>query len=469
MVDQHLITFNRLKLKGDNIVHDLPRAIINILMNFAPLFSRTVFLNICLLFKAHILSKGRRTITDMLRLLGLQDDRKFSKFHRIFYGAKWSGLQASQILFKLLYKLISSNEEILIAIDSTIERRRGAKIKGLGSMRDPIATTKSNKVLTIGLSWLVAAVVIKLPWASKNWALPFLTLLMPPKKPLKSSTNEKKDFHKHKTMTHWTCQIARALRRWAGKLQKITIVADSAFACFYIANACIDLSIGLISRLRKDARLYEFASAPTKKRGRPRILGQRHTSLENVAKDPNRKWTTLTVAWYGGKIKDVFVLTGTCLWYCPGKRPVPIKWVLVKTSEGSEWEAFFSTDLTHTITWIIESFVGRWPLETTFEESRRHLGIETQRQWSDKAIDRITPAIFASFSLINLIALKMQEEKDEEIPLRRTVWYKKQNITFSDILIYVKESLLRRKFNCHIKRRQEINLFEELVSLLAAA
>jgi hypothetical protein len=222
---------------------DLPHAIISILLHFSPLFSRTVFHNVCLLFKAHILSKGRRTIADMLRQLGLHNDRKFSKFNRIFYGVKWSGLKASQILFKLLYKVISSNEEILIAIDSTIERRRGPKIKGLGSMRDPIASTKSKKVLTIGLSWLVAAVVIKLPWASKNWALPFLTILMPPKKPLKSSTNENKDFHKHKTMTHWTCQIARNLRRWTGKLQKITIVADSAFACFYIANTCIDLGI----------------------------------------------------------------------------------------------------------------------------------------------------------------------------------------------------------------------------------
>jgi len=257
-------------------MHDLPNAIINILMNFAPLFSRPVFHNVCLLFKAHILSKGRRTITDMLRQLGLHHERKFSKFHRVFYGAKWSGLQASQILFKLLYKLTSSNEEMLIAIDSTIERRRGPKIKGLGSMRDPIASTKSNKVLTIGLSWLVTAVIIRLPWSSKNWALPFLTILMPPKKPLKSSTNENKDFHKHKTMTHWTCQIAKNLRRWTGKSQKITLVADSAFACFYIANTCIDLFIGLISRLRKDARLYEFPSIPTKKtKGRPRILGQR--------------------------------------------------------------------------------------------------------------------------------------------------------------------------------------------------
>lgn len=345
---------------------DLPHAIISILLNFAPLFSSTVFHSVCLLFKAHILSKGRRTITDMLRQLGLHNDRKFSKFHRIFYGAKWSGLKASQILFKLLYKVISSNEEILIAIDSTIERRRGPKIKGLGSMRDPIASTKSKKVLTIGLSWLVTAVVIKLPWASKNWALPFLTILMPPKKPLKSSTNENKNFHKHKTMTRWTCQIAKNLRRWIGKLQKITIVADSAFACFYIANTCIDLGVGLISRLRKDARLYEFPSIPTKKkRGRPRILGQRHPSLNILAKDPKRKWTILTLSWYGGKTRKV--------------------------------------------------------------------------------------------------------EDDEEIPLRRTAWYKKKNTTFSDIVMYVKEALLRRKFNCHLKRRQEINLFEEMVSLLIAA
>lgn len=450
-------------------MHDLPPSIINILANFAPLFSRPVFLNICLLFKAHLLTKGRRTVTDMLRQLGLTKEPNFSKFHRVFYGAKWSGLQAGRILFRLIHKLISPNEELLVAVDSTIERRRGPKIKGLGSMRDPIASTKAKKTLTIGLSWLVVALIIKLPWSSKKWALPFLTLLMPPKKALKTSTNENRHLHKHKKMTDLTCQIASTLRRWCGKSQKITLVADSAFACFKIANECIELSIGLISRLRKDARLCEFTPPPKKGKGRPRIIGKRLPSFDKLAKARTRKWTSATVSWYGSGMRNVLILTGTCLWYCPGIKPVPIKWVLVKTSIGAEIEAFFSTDLNHTPIWIIESFVGRWPLETTFEETRRHLGMETLRQWSDKAIDRMTPAIFATYSLTNLIALKMHEDTGEEIPIRSTAWYKKKNATFSDVLIYVKESLLRRKFNCPLKRGQEKNPFEEVISLLAAA
>jgi hypothetical protein len=450
---------------------DLPPAIIHVMIFFASVFSRPVFQRLCMLFKAHLLSKGRRTICDLLRGLGLKDEKNFSKFHRIFYGAKWSGLKASRILFQLILQLTPCIfPEIVIAIDSTIERRKGSHIKALGMQRDPVRSTRARKVLTIGLNWLVSSVIVKLPWANKKWALPFLTILMPPKTSLSSSkVKDVKKPLRHKKMTEWTSQIVHTIRYWVGKTKKITIVADSAFACFQVCHACIASQVGFISRLRMDARLHEFPKTTnTKTKGRPRVKGKRLQNPAQMAKDPNTVWKAMTVDWYSGRKQEVLVAALDCIWNA-GHKIVPIRMVLVKTSTDAQAEAFFSTDLNHEVKYIIETYIGRWPLEVTFEESRRHLGIETQRQWSDKSIDRETPAIFASFSLINLIALQMISE-DEEISIQKTSWYKKSHATFSDVYIHVKEAILRRQFNsCHIKGRQEKNLFDELLTLIAAA
>lgn len=450
-------------------MYDLPASIIHILVYFSPVFSKTIFHRICLLFKAHVLSKGRRTVCELLRCLNLKDCSAFSIYHYVFYGAKWSGLHASKILFQLIVKFTDSSQ-IIVAIDSHVERRKGPHIKGLGTHRDAVRSTKSRKVLTIGLNWLVSAVIVKLPWATRNWALPFLMISMPPKTPLSSSKN-KTDHktHRHKKMTKWACQVALAIHRWSGKFKETVIVADSAFACFQVCLHCISLRIGFISRLRLDARLHAFLEPVTGKcRGRKRVKGKRLKNPKEMANDPNIIWTTITVDWYEGRNKTVLVSFLDCIWNA-GHKIVPIRMVLVKSSAHGTAEAFFSTDLSHEIKFIVETYVKRWPLEVTFEESRRHLGIETQRQWSDNSIGRETPAIFASFSIITLIGLKMLSE-GEEIQVQETAWYKKKNATFSDIYIHVKKAILRQKIlTCPIKSRHEKNIIEECVCLLAAA
>lgn len=130
----------------------------------------------------------------------------------------------------------------------------------------------------------------------------------------------------------------------------------------------------------------------------------------------------------------------------------------------------FSTNTQHSVKRIIEIFVSRWSLEVTFEESRRHLGIETQRQWSDKGIERTTPCIFGSFSIIVLMARRLSEERKSKIPIQETSWYSKSNITFSDVLFYVKQSILRKKYS-KFGSKTELGKkdLEELILRAAAA
>jgi hypothetical protein len=428
---------------------DLPAQILNVLALFSPLFSRPVYKNAVTLFAGHILTKGRRTIADVLRTLDLKNLKNFSKFHWILSSAKWAACKASGILLLEIISLFLPNEEIVIPIDTTIERRKGEKIMGLGRQRDPIRSTKSRKVLTIGLQWLVASVSVKLPGCLTRWSLPFFTQLIPPKQPLSTSRN-KHDLtknRKHKKLTERTVQLVMQIKRWLKNGSRFVIVGDVAFACHKIAHACVKMEGALISRLRLDARVFNFPSGEKKRRGRPLLVGPRFPLFSDYLKDPSLVWQETEVGWYGGGRKKLQIYTGTGLWYAFGIPPLPIRWVLIKDPENkSDPVVLFSTDKNHSAERVIEVFVSRWPLEVTFEESKRHLGIETQRQWSDKAIERTTPCLFASFSIITLMAVRLAQERRENISIQQTSWYRKSHITFSDILSYVRLSILRQKY-----------------------
>jgi len=151
-------------------------------------------------------------------------------------------------------------------------------------------------------------------------------------------------------------------------------------------------------------------------------------------------WTEHTLAWYGRTSKTVRLASGTALWYHSGLAPVRIRWVLL-TDSGEQFEpqALLCTDTTSEAAQIVEWFVLRWQLEVTFEEARAHLGIETQRQWSELAILRTTPGLLGLFSLITLFAHQFLEGQD--LPPRCAAWYAKDVPTFADTIAFVRQQL----------------------------
>src|SRR5206468_7514026 len=144
----------------------------------------------------------------------------------------------------------------------------------------------------------------------------------------------------------------------------------------------------MITRLRLDAALYD--PAPPRERGTkgaPRKKGARQPTRRERLADPQTSWERLTLAWYGRSTRTVALASGTAVWYHSGLPVVPIRWVLIRDPLGEfEPQALLSTDQAAPAQQILEWFVMRWQLEVTFEEARAHLGIETQRQWSDLAI-----------------------------------------------------------------------------------
>src|ERR671921_778772 len=359
----------------------LPTTMIRLLMPFAPLFSKSVWRNAQVLLMSAILAPGRRTVSSALRAMGLDRYERFHRYHRVLSHASWSSLKASRVLLGLL---------------------------------------------------------VEIPWAARVWALPFLSALAP------SERYAAKRGKRHKKITEWAWQLLLMLRRWYPK-RKIVAVTDRASASLNLLDQCRKPGnpITFTTRLRLDAALYE--PAPPRRPhqiGRPRIKGERLPNLSEVAQDPTTVWKPTTIAnWYGSSERSVEVASETAVWYSTGLFAVPIRWVLVRDRQGEfKTQALLCTDLDADPKKIVSWFVMRWQLEVTFQEVRRHLGFETQRQWSELAIRRTTPALLGLFSLVTSFAHQRMRQAADTFR-RQVAWYHKAHPTFADALALVRKEL----------------------------
>jgi len=242
---------------------------------------------------------------------------------------------------------------------------------------------------------------------------------------------------RHRTIVQWAEFMIDKVRSWQPE-REITLVGDGSYAAIVLAQRCqrFKKPVKLVSRLRLDARLFDFpAPQPKRKRGPKPKKGARQTQLSQRLEDPETNWKKLKVLLYG---KEHFIefIAGTSLWHTPGQDPVAIRWVLVRCPEDSfEPAAFFCSDTHSPVQQIVVWFALRWNIEVTFEELRAFLGFETQRQWSDRAIERTTPCLFGIFSLVTSMAKVLYPT---ELPVRQTSWYIKDEATFSDALAAVR-------------------------------
>jgi DDE superfamily endonuclease len=416
----------------------LPEAIILVLAPFAPLFSHRVWDHAQLLLLGAILAPGPHTVTTALRAMGLAAERRFTNYHRVLNRATWSGRQASRILLGLLITgLLPPGAPIILGADDTVERRSGRKIAAKGCYRDAVRSTKKHVIRCFGLKWVSMMLLVPVPWSRRVGALPFLTALCWPA--------EKHGRRRHKTSIDWVRQMMQQVRRWRPARQ-LVLVVDGGFAAVSLALACIKNQVIMVSRLRWDAALYHRPGPqPPGKRGRKPLKGKRQRSLQGWAERADTPWETVEVDWYGGQRKALWMFSHTALWHTPGLPPVEIRYVLVCDPKGKlRMEAFFCTDLQATPVQILEWAVMRWSVEVTFAEARAHVGLGTQRQWSDLAIVRTTPVLLALFSLVTLLALRLSQ--GGPMPMETTAWYHKSEPTFVDCLALVRRHLWRARY-----------------------
>ena len=415
-----------------------PRTMEMWLLPFVAMFTRPSWLNAVALASGAVLCLNRRTVCAALRAVDGAADKGFSRFHRFLSCAQWSGLQGSQILLGLLQKaFVADDEPVVIAVDDSVERRRGAKIRDKGIWRDAVRSSRSVFAKTAGLRWLSLQVVVRPGFARRTWGLPFLTILS------RSEQVDARRQRRHQTLPEKAAWAMRLVARWCPG-RRLVMVADGAYASLDLFWTLRERAV-CVARCRVDARF--FNPPPPRKqgqKGRPRVAGTRQLAPRTRAVRKATKWQRMTIPGWrtkdGRAERDVDVATSAALWSAHSKT-MPVRWVLTRDPTGrAETRVFVCSDPEQSARQILTWYAMRRAVEPTFEEARRHLGFETQRQWSDQAIHRTTPLLLGLFSLVTLWAAD-QAARAGKLAVLGAAWYRKPDPTFADCLAAVRQVL----------------------------
>jgi hypothetical protein len=416
---------------------DLPARFAAIILAFAPLFRHRTWRHAEVLLLGAILAPGKRTVTSLLRITGLSRERHFVNYHRVLSRACWSGREAAHLLLGLLIDTFVPAGPVIFGLDDTIERRRGKRITAKGIYRDPVRSSDAHFVKASGLRWISLMLLAPIPWAARTWALPFLTALAPSKRYCREQGKQPKK------LTDWARQMVLQVRRWLPE-RELVLVTDMGFAALELRAALSRRGVICITRLRLDAALYEPAPPrPPGTNGRPRTKGARLPNLADVLIRASTRWRRVTVpGWYGEGERVIEFCSATAVWRHSGMPIVPIRWILLRDPHGRfSPQALLCTDPMRDPLQIIRWFILRWQVEVTFQEARAHLGVETQRQWSDRAVARTTPCLFGLFSIVTLLAAQLGQRTRTAVWVDS--WYRKSYPTFADALAAVRRDIWR--------------------------
>jgi len=448
---------------------NLPPIIIDLIDPFAGCFyGVTTWMKAQILLIGAILTPGRRVVSEVLRVMGLSQSRQFAQYHQVLNRAVWSPIELARVLLRLLVvTFVPLDQPLVFGMDPTLERRRGSKIAARGIYRDAVRSSDSHFVKASGLRWISLMLLTPVPWVERVWALPVMTVLSP------SQRYYQQCGRVAKTLLERSLQMLKVLRRWLPG-RELVVVGDNAYAALDFLDGARQVAVTVIARLRLDAALYEPAP-PYSGRGRPRKKGKRLPTVATVLNDPTTSWQAVSLTWYNGQVRPMDIASGMAVWFHNGKPPVPIRWVLIRDPAGKYAPvALLCTNPQQNPCHISTWFVQRWQVEVTFEEARRHLGMETQRQWSDKAIARTTPLLLGLFSWVTLVAHGLYTQ--QPVPtVRQAAWYTKVLPTFSDALALVREHLWTAYPTFRISKEQPDMvkiprpLFDTLVSTLCYA
>jgi hypothetical protein len=418
----------------------LPQSAKPILVSLLTAFSEATARHVLILMIGAILARGRHTVTAILRTVQPLAQAHFSTYHRVLSRAAWSPWRVQRILIRLVLRWVPQDQVVDLIVDETIAEHRGPKVYGKGCHRDGCRSSRRHTAYRWGHKWVVLAIRVKFPFAPQAWALPVMAALCLPEKLCRARKR------RYKTPSDLARQMcARLIHAFPGR--KFRLLGDGGYASVELAAFCRRRQMPLVSRLRPDAALYA-APRPPKPGHRPTLVGRRLDSPRQAVGRRNAAWRRTTVPWYSGQTRKVWLLTDTGIWYRRGRKPIPLRWVYVVDREGQHQDTcLFCTDPALDPRQIVALFIGRWSIEVTFEEVRAHLGFETTRQWSPRAVLRAAPGLLGMFTVVSLIfAAHARRHKPHPAA---TAWYPKSDITFSDTLQTVRRELWSQTLLAH--------------------
>jgi hypothetical protein len=324
-----------------------------------------------------------------------------------------------------------------LAGDDTVAEHRGKKVYGKGCHRDAVRSTHSYTAYRWGHKWVVLVMLVKFPFATRPWGLPIMAVLY------RSEEWNEKHSRRHKTPSELVRQMLAVLLRWFPE-RRFCFTADGNFATHELATFTHRhrRRLAMVSKFYPDANLDAPPPPPPvsgkKSAGRPRGKGAKLPKPEEVVAKKCRQ-QKLNVAWYGGGRRDISVVSATGHWYKSGRGLVPVLWVYVRDRTGTHRdEYFFTTDLERTAREIVESYTGRWNIETTFQEMRSYLKLEKTRGWTEKTVLRTAPCLFGLYAVIALWYAELPARWRKQHLL---TYAGKREVTFSDAITAVRRWL----------------------------
>ena len=409
----------------------LPVAAEPLIVSLSVAFTEPTFKRIVPLLVGAILTRGRRTVTAVLRTMRTLAGGHWSDYHRVFSRAAWTLWLPGMLLARAILVWADPDEPVLLPVDDTCCQHRGKKVYGKGCHHDAVRSTHSHVVWRWGHKWVVLSISVKFPFSWRRWALPVLVALYRPKE------LNQAEHRRHKTPAQLARQLVAVMIHWFPG-RKFVVLGDGGYASHELAGFCHRhrRHVALISRFHPDANLYELpVPRRTGQNGRPRTKGRKLATPAKVVASVRRR--RATVSWYGGADRRVELVSGTGQWYKAGEGLVQVRWVFSHDVQGTHRdEYFYSIDPTLEPAPIISWFTARWPIETTFQEMRAHGGLETTRQRTEKSVTRTGPSLFGLFSLVCLIYAEHRKTRSPRPAC--TDWYVKSEPTFADAIATVR-------------------------------
>jgi hypothetical protein len=388
--------------------------------------------NFVVILSGWILTEGTHAVTEALVVTGVAARRHHEAFHRFFSRGSWNPDVLGQLLFWRIARTLV-DQVVRVVIDDTVTPKKGAHVFGIGSHLDAVRSTKRQKVFTFGHCWVVLAVLVRVPFSDRIWALPILfRLYRTQKECLRRGVA-------HRKKTELARELLEVLRSWLPD-RRIELAADSAY-CNDTVTRGLSSHVVLFGAMRPDAVLTDPpASQPSSKGGRPSKRGKRLRKPEQVARDGRSPWRSVEAMLYGRKTTVRFK-TLCAQWYrATGTRLLRI--VIVETdSLVVPYRVFFSFDAALDVRTILETYAARWGIEVFFREGKQLLGFADSQARKEAAVLRVAPLVGLLYSALVVWFAEGAYTSTLATPPVRPWYPHKRGLCFADVLRAARRAL----------------------------
>jgi hypothetical protein len=409
------------------VPNDALATLLTVLSTFRIAFNRPGFKKFLVFAAGWILIRGPvHCVTEALVATDVARRRHWASYHRLFSRDIWD---PDRLAFWLLQRLRSGLAAgvLRLVIDDTLCPKKGPEVFGLGTHIDAVRSTKKHKVFCFGHCWVVLAVLVRVPFSTRTWALPLLFRLYRSKRDAGADYRKKTELAREmlEVVVTWT-EIDRCT---------LHLAIDQGYANGTVLRE-VSERVVVVGAMRPDAALTDL---PVPAQGPRRKKGDRRPSPAQVAQDATVPWQHATAHLYG-QTETVTFKTFVAQWYrVTGSRPVRV--VVVRCVRGlMPYRVFFGTDPTWTVPALLEAYAARWAIEVIFRDAKQLFGLADSPAWSEQAVRRVAPLVGLLLSALVVWFVDVYDSPVATLPIRP--WYpQKEDLCFADILRAARRTL----------------------------